>query len=156
MHVLLVLSKSSASAGLDISEWVILICGVVLVIGIFGEYKKVPKRMALWPESILALLVMIGVAGELLGDGGVFLFSRRLQILEGADIQMLSEVARTALNNASCANDTAKFASDASNTAAADAPHNTSPTAPLQPVWGPHPLRLLQGFALVVSPKSEY
>ena len=94
------LSKSGVSTGLDISEWILLIFGLVLVIGIFGEYKKVPRCMATWPKAVFEILVMIGVAGELCGDGGVFLFSRQLQILEGADIQALDTKSRDARERA--------------------------------------------------------
>jgi len=83
------LSKSAASTGLDISEWMLLIFGAVLVLGIFGEYKKLPKRLLMWPASAFEILVMVGVAGELLGDGGVFVFSRHLQVIEDTELTSL-------------------------------------------------------------------
>ncbi len=129
--MLLSLSKSSTSTALDLSEYALLFFGLVLVVGIFGEYKKVPKRFARWPKELFEILVMVGVAGELLGDGGVFLFSHRLQTLEGADIQALDVKAEKAgskatnaltksgmaLSQAGAANDAAKGAVDKSGKA---------------------------------------
>jgi hypothetical protein len=84
--MLLALSKSSTDTALDLSEYALLFFGLVLVAGIFGEYKKVPKRIASWPKAVFEILVMVGVAGELLGDGGVFAFSRALQTISDRDL----------------------------------------------------------------------
>ena len=92
------LSKEATSSALDASEWLLLLFGILLVIGIVGEYAKSEKwrkHLRLWE-----ILVTVGVAGELLCDGGVFLFSKRLQTLEGADIQALSKTAGKALTDA--------------------------------------------------------
>ena len=61
---------------LGILEGLLLAFGVMLVIGLIGEYSK----SGLWKLSTrtLELMVIIGVAGELLADGGIFLLSRRL------------------------------------------------------------------------------
>ncbi len=104
------LSESATSRDLDISEWFLLICGFVLVIGIFGEYGKLPKRLFTWSTAAFATLVMIAIAGELFGDAGVFIFSRHLQILEGADIRTLSQKSEAALANANDADNKAKSA----------------------------------------------
>src|SRR5712691_7756459 len=82
------LSKSTASTALDVSEWTLLVFGLVLVVGIFGEYKKLPGWL-LGPKPIFEILVMVGVAGELLGDGGVFVFSRLLQSVGDHEIAEL-------------------------------------------------------------------
>ena len=82
------LSKSATTTGLDLSEWALLVFGLVLVVGIFGEYKNLPKFL-LGPKEVFEILVMIGVAGELLGDGGVFLFSRQLQTISDAEVSSL-------------------------------------------------------------------
>lgn len=60
----------------------------MLVVGIIGEYK-----LPSWHHRVktFELLVLIGVAGELIADGGIFLFSRRLQSigdLETADLTL--------------------------------------------------------------------
>jgi hypothetical protein len=131
MGGLLSLSKSATSVALDLSEYALLFFGLVLVVGIFGEYKKVPKRFLKWPKELFEILVMVGVAGELLADGGVFVFSHRLQILEGADIQTLDLKAEkagskatdalnrseTSLSQAGAASDAAKAAVDKSDKA---------------------------------------
>src|ERR1700733_381773 len=81
------LSKSAATVGFEVSEWILLVFGAILVLGIFGEYKKLPSRLlTVWPATAFEILVMIGVAGELLGDGGVFVFSSRLQSIEDREL----------------------------------------------------------------------
>src|SRR5262245_39271142 len=67
------LSESWTSVALHISEVLLLVFGIVLVIGLIGEYWELDRKK-LW-----GLLVIIGVAGELLADGGIFAFSERLQ-----------------------------------------------------------------------------
>jgi hypothetical protein len=104
------LSESATNLDLDISEWFLLICGFVLVIGIFGEYGKLPKRLFTWSTATFATLVMVAIAGEFFGDAGVFVFSRHLQKLEGADIQTLSQKSEVALANANDADNQAKSA----------------------------------------------
>jgi hypothetical protein len=86
-------SKAASTIGLDVSEWLLLISGVVLVFGIFGEYKKLPTRLLLWPTAVFEILVMVGVAGELLGDGGVFAFSSHLQSIEDGELRTLGSEA---------------------------------------------------------------
>jgi hypothetical protein len=111
------LSEPATSTWLDISEWFLLICGLLLLIGIFGEYDKLPKRLFPFSEATFAMLVMLAIAGELVGDGGVFIFSSHLQKLEGADIQTLSQKSEAALRDASTADDDAKSAAAVSNDA---------------------------------------
>jgi hypothetical protein len=111
------LSKSTISGLLDASELSLLLFGLLLVWGIFGEYQKLPKRMMRLPKEVFEILVMIGVAGELFGDGGVFLFSHRLQTLEGANIQVLDKKAEKALADANEAGRKAKNASDEADVA---------------------------------------
>lgn len=100
------MSKESSSVALDTSEWLLLIFGALLGIGIIGEYaqrKWWKDRIRYWQ-----ICVIVGVLGELLSDGSIFLFSRRLQRLEGAELTDLSNKARNALNDAA----TAKSRSD--------------------------------------------
>jgi hypothetical protein len=70
------LSKSATSICLDASEIVLLVFGIVLVIGLVGEVAKSEK----WKRRVrlFELMVVFGVAGELMADGGIFLFSRHL------------------------------------------------------------------------------
>lgn len=118
--MLFALTKSATGAALDLSEYALLFFGLMLVIGIFGEYKTLPKRFLKYPKELFEILVMIGVAGELFGDGGVFLFSRRLQILEGADMQALDIKAEKAFSDATEASHKAKAASDEADAAKAE------------------------------------
>lgn len=104
------LSESTVSAWLEISELLLLGCGALLLFGILGEYKKVPTRMAGWPHTIFETIVIVAIAGELLSDGGVSYFSRRLQKLEGSDIRTLSEKSQIALGKAVAAEGSAEFA----------------------------------------------
>ena len=83
------LSKAEAANALDISEWALLIFGTILVIGIIGEYKHIPKWLGGEKHKLFEALVMIAVAGELMGDGGVFVFSRQLQSMGDYEIAQL-------------------------------------------------------------------
>jgi hypothetical protein len=82
------LSKSSTVAALNWSEWLLLGFGLLLVIGLIGERKtdeKQTDRQKRWYKRY-ELMVIIGVAGELIADGGVFAFSGHLQTI--GDIQI--------------------------------------------------------------------
>ncbi len=68
------LSKSATTAALDVSEVLLLVFGAVLTIGALGEYKKFPRLLKA-PVETFELLVVIGIAGELLADGAIFVFS---------------------------------------------------------------------------------
>jgi len=103
------LSESATSRDLDISEWFLLACGLLLVVGIFGEYEKLPRWFA-WSKTTFATLVMLAIAGEFFGDAGVFIFSRHLQTLEGVDIQTLSRKSEAALRDADDADKRAQTA----------------------------------------------
>lgn len=75
-----------------------LVDGLLLFVGIWGEYRKKEK----WKKYLVAFQIMVlsGIGVQLLGDAGVFLFSERLQKLEGADIQALDKKARDTGDNA--------------------------------------------------------
>ena len=105
--MLLSLSKSATTTGLEASEWVLLIAGIVLLVGIIGEYELPSWHHRL---KLFELLVLIGVLFELLADGGVFFFSRRLQILEGADIEALDRTVSGARDKANTAREEAAAA----------------------------------------------
>jgi hypothetical protein len=92
------LTKSTVGACLHASEILLLVSGLVLLIGIWGEYRKGEK----WKKYLPAFQVMVlaGIGVELFADAGVFLFSESLQRLEGADIQALDKKARSANDKA--------------------------------------------------------
>lgn len=98
MSTIFVLSESATTSGLDISEIALLIFGAVLVIGLVGEYAESGKWKR-W-QKLFALLVIGGVAGELLADGGVFVFSRRLQTTAEAEIAELNKKAADSVKDA--------------------------------------------------------
>jgi hypothetical protein len=114
------LSKSAATVGFEVSEWMLLIFGGILVLGIFGEYKKLPKRaLSLCSASVFEILVMVGVAGELLGDGGVFVFSSHLQSIEDHELASLGSNAEQLEARLKAVGDKATQAESTSATASA-------------------------------------
>jgi len=127
MGTFLLLSKSSATFWLHASEAALFAFGVLLVIGLIGEIK-LP-----WPHprfETFELLVIIAVAGELLGDAGVFVFSGDLQTIAGTELaQVTTDVGntRTAADKAAGAAERAsksadKAKSDLINLAVCNAP----------------------------------
>jgi hypothetical protein len=85
------LSKSATTTALNWSELALLIFGIVLVAGLVGEYRTLEphsRRM-----KVFEMLVIIGVLGELLGDGGIFVFSNQLQTIADAGIAVLNNEA---------------------------------------------------------------
>lgn len=93
MGTLFSLSKSATSIALNISEFALLLFGLLLVVGLIIEYKT--EHGGRWMK-IGEMLVIIGVAGELLGDGGIFLFSSHLQTIADLEIASLNKEAEDA------------------------------------------------------------
>ncbi len=91
-------SKSAATFGLHVSEWLLLIFGLVLVVGLIGELAKSDKWIR--RKRLFELLVIVGVAGELFGDGGIFLFSEHLQAISGHEVAELNLRASQLYNQA--------------------------------------------------------
>jgi hypothetical protein len=91
MGTFLPLSKSLSSTALHVSEALLLAFGLLLVIGLIGELAKSPK----WSAHLrkFELLVIIGVAGELIADGGIFVFSERLQAISDSEVTALAQKA---------------------------------------------------------------
>jgi hypothetical protein len=91
------LSKSAAKIGLDDSEWALLIFGILLAMGIVGEIKH-----GMWGKSEhwFAMLVLWAVLGEVVSDGGIFLFSSQLQIISDSEISVLNGVTANARTQA--------------------------------------------------------
>ncbi len=113
MGTLFSLSKSATSIALDTSEIVLLLFGVLLTVGLIGEYAKSER----WKRLVktFEMLVIIGVAGELLADGGIFLFSSHLQTIadqEIADLTVTAGNAKTSAETAARAADRAKASAD--------------------------------------------
>lgn len=92
------LSKSATETGLALSEIALLLFGVALVFGLVGEYAESDKWKR-W-QKLFALLVIGGVAGELLADGGIFVLSRHLQTVAETEIAELNKKAAEASERA--------------------------------------------------------
>jgi hypothetical protein len=88
------LSKSTASLWINVSEGVLLFFGGVLVIGLLGEYSE-STRLKKWLKAF-KWMVVIGVSGELIADGGIFLLSARLQTITDLEVAHSNEEAKKA------------------------------------------------------------
>ena len=90
-------SEATTKFWLEIFELSILLSAVILVAGLFGEFPESRKwkesRWYVWAKRA----VIIGVAGELLADGGLFLASNHLQVMEDAAIGKTNRIAVNAV-----------------------------------------------------------
>lgn len=96
------LSKSVTTTALDVSEVLLLVFGAVLTIGALGEYKKFPSLLRA-SLATFELMVVVGIAGELLADGAIFVFSRHLQVLSEGEYATLNSEAGLARGEAGAA-----------------------------------------------------
>ena len=87
MGYFLSLSKSDATSWLSASEWTLLISGIVLAMGIIGEIRA--WMWGSWKKRF-EYMVLLGVMGELIADGGVFFFSSQLQTVTDAEVARLN------------------------------------------------------------------
>jgi hypothetical protein len=119
MGTFLSLSKSTTSISLDISEIALLVFGVLLVVGLVGEYAESEK----WKRYVktFEMFVILGVAGELFADGGIFLFSSHLQTIAEQEIAEVTRRAGDAKDSAIKAADAATFAKAAADAAGIEA-----------------------------------
>jgi hypothetical protein len=97
MGALTSLSKEATSFCLAASELALLFFALLVAVGLIGEYKLHWWNHRLW---LFELLVAIGCAGELLADGGVFAFSRRLENLSNIEVGKAVTDARKAIEQA--------------------------------------------------------
>jgi hypothetical protein len=81
----LALSKSATVWALDVSEIALLVAGLLLVVGIIGEYSSTSEDLKKW-RTAFEMIVVLAIAGELMADGGVFVFSRHLQAISDAEL----------------------------------------------------------------------
>lgn len=89
MEPSLSMSKGTATSALHLSELFVLLFGLLLVVGLIGELAKSDKWKA--HLRLFEILVIVGVAGELIGDGGIFAFSERLQTISDAEVARLNK-----------------------------------------------------------------
>jgi hypothetical protein len=114
------LSKLATSIALNVSETLLLFFGVLLVVGLVGEYAKSDR----WKkyERLFMMFVIVGVAGELVADGGIFTLSAHLQSLSDLEVARLNKEAEDA--NATAKNFESQIAD--ANLRAADAQRETA------------------------------
>ena len=95
---ILPLSKAATSSALHVSELVVLLFGLLLVVGLIGEVSKSSR----WKTKlrIFEVMVIVGVAGELIGDGGIFIFTEQLQAISDTDAARLNKEAGDARSEA--------------------------------------------------------
>ena len=114
MGTLVSFSKSATNTALNWSELALLLFGIILVLGLVGEYVESER----WNKhlKLFEMLVIIGVLGELVGDGGVFLFSNQLQVISESEIADANKKAGDAKTSAEGASAAARRAdADAGN-----------------------------------------
>src|SRR5665213_263036 len=97
MGYFLSLSKSATITGLESSEWALLIFGVILVVGVVGELKAL--WWSVWVKRF-EWIVLIGIAGELIADGGLFFFSSQLQGISDLEVTQAQKSATQAYDSA--------------------------------------------------------
>jgi hypothetical protein len=100
MLLLASVSESAAQHWLVASELLLLIATFVLILGLIGEWRDSES----WKNSswykLAKLEVIVGVAGELFGDAGIFETSARLQTIEGLAIVAANERASNTIKAA--------------------------------------------------------
>jgi len=112
------LSKTATSTCLSASEYALLLFALIVVIGLIGEHKRA------WPHpkyELYVILVAVGCGGELVADGGIFLFSRHLQAIADAELQGAVTKAGDARTSAGKAADAAGSAQENADKAVKDA-----------------------------------
>jgi hypothetical protein len=122
MYTVFSLSKSGTSTALNLSELLLLLFGLLLVAGLIGEYAESDR----WKRyvKVFEMCVIIGVAGELIADGGIFLFSSHLQTIADLEIGALTKQAHDAkisAEGAASAASNAKSSAEAASGAAGEA-----------------------------------
>jgi hypothetical protein len=92
-------TKSTASAWLLAGEIALVIASIFVVWGLLGESQKdkwapAPSHIKRWHSAFVAMVVL-GVVGELIADGDIFLFSHRLQSIQDTEVAALNERAES-------------------------------------------------------------
>jgi hypothetical protein len=118
MGYFLSLSKGATEHCLDASEWMLLVCGLVLAYGAAGEYLEEHDKLPIWmrwsrkPKLVFVWMVAISLFGEFAGDAGVSLFSSHLQSIADQEIKDANSKALDAKNSAEGASAAAGMAVD--------------------------------------------
>jgi hypothetical protein len=104
-------TKSTAGLWVIVGELLLIVASIAVVVGLYEETRTeiwappTPRIKLL--HTIFIWFVTIGVAGELLADGDIFLFSHRLQSIQELEIARLNERAAGAEKAAGEANERA-------------------------------------------------
>jgi hypothetical protein len=106
MGYLVSLSKPATVHWLDASEWGLLVFGLAVFVGIWGEIKLEHGSRNF---KVAEYIVLFGILGELIADGGVFFFSTQLQIISDSENAALGVKASEANERAGKALDQAKL-----------------------------------------------
>jgi hypothetical protein len=99
--LLISFSKPATESALDASEILILLCGLILAIGAAGEYIEEHGTLPEWmkwsrrPKMVFVWMVALSLAGEFVGDAGVFVFSGHLQTINDGEYAALNKEAAT-------------------------------------------------------------
>lgn len=88
------LSINELDSVLNRGEWTLLIFSLVVVIGVVAEHSRFNHVKLL--HRIGETLVVVGVLGELFGDGVIYLASSRLQTIQTSQIATLNNQAKQA------------------------------------------------------------
>jgi hypothetical protein len=80
------LSESESKTWLDVSEALLIVSTILLTLGLLGEWPDSDSWKKRLIYKVAKASVILGVVGELLGDGGIFETSRRLQGLQDAAV----------------------------------------------------------------------
>jgi hypothetical protein len=101
------LSEPATTTMLDICEFGLLLFALLVVIGVIGEHK-----LPWWnvKYELFSVLVAVGCAGEMIADGGVFIFSKHLQTISDAELSHARVDVANALLMADSANERAEVA----------------------------------------------
>jgi len=95
MGYLFSLSKETTECCLNVSELILLVCGMVLAYGAAGEYLEEHSKLPRWmqwsrePRLVFVWMVAISLFGEFAGDAGVYSFSGHLQTIADAELTQL-------------------------------------------------------------------
>ncbi len=94
------LSEPDAKWWLRASEIMLFISAALLAVGLWGEWPEDESWKKRYVYKAAKGAVIIGVLGELMGDGGVFETSARLQTIEESNIAVIRERAAKLENDA--------------------------------------------------------
>jgi hypothetical protein len=145
------LPESESKDWLDVSEILLIVSTIGLVFGLVGEWPDSESWKKRFAYKIAKALVIIGVVGELLGDAGIFVTSRRLQLLQDIAVTIATDRATDAGFDAALANNAAGEANEHARLLEKDAQELRSKNLALEEEIAPRRLNQDQLFELTAS-----